>query len=73
MMALTDCQIGETARVVGIDAGKRRLAKRLSVFGVDRGAKVRLLQKEKTCVIDCNDLEFAVDATIADAIQVEKL
>lgn len=73
MVALTECKVGETAKVVAIDTNKRHLAKRLSVFGVDRGAEIRLMQKEKTCVINCNSLEFAVDETIADAIKVEKL
>lgn len=73
MMALTECKVGEKARVVAIDTDKRRLAKRLSVFGVDYGAEIRLLQKEKTCVINCNSLEFAVDEAIAGAIKVEKL
>jgi Fe2+ transport system protein FeoA len=73
MVALTECNVGEAARVISIDTKKDRLVRRLSVFGVGKGAKVKLLQKEKTCVIGCNSLEFAVDAAIAAVIKVERI
>lgn len=64
---------GTTAEVVCLGAGQLDGSGALSVYGLEPGAEIELIQQRPSCVIRIDETELAMDREIAEGILVKSL
>ena len=67
---LRDLKRGECARVMCLGARRASRHETLSVFGLELGAEVTLLQQRPSCVVQVGETTLALDTDIAKGILV---
>lgn len=72
VIAVSDLERGEHARVVCLGAGSSQRHNHLAVFGVVPGADVELIQQRPSCVLRVGETDLGLDPEIAREILVER-
>ncbi len=69
---LSDAAVGERLAVVFVAAGRDRRLERLSSFGVNPGATIRLVQRRPSCIIEVDQTSLAIEREVAESIFVRR-
>lgn len=72
-LTLCDLPSGQRARVTGMASGHTERLSKLAAFGIVEGSELRVRQRRPTFVIDLGETTLALDAEIAETIQVAPL
>ena len=71
-LTLADLRAGESARIACIECEHAARCDRLIAYGLSAGRRITLIQRSPAFVIRVDETELALDAEIANCIQITR-